>query len=544
MSKIRMFGLGGLNESGKNTFVVEIDGKIFVMDAGLKYATDSMYGIDYIIPNYKYLVENKDRVVGVFITHAHYENMGGIEDLIREIPEIKVYCTKYTKEYLLLEGISENNLIEIKAHKKISFGEVSVFPINVSHSVPDAVMYVINTKDGSICYTGDFLIDPTMSGAYSMDLGKIAYIGKQGVLCLLSESSFSEKVGHTSPHHRLTNWFKDTMNHNDGRLIISTLPVHLHTIQEIFDASRNMHRKVVVMGKKLQNIISMAIKNGYLNVQKDVIGDLTDIETNRSILLVCDDREKPYATVDRIVNGNDKFIKLRESDTIVFAEPKYDACEKLLVKIQDEIAMQGANSITIPKDKTILHHASTEDLMIMLNLVKPKYYMPVKGEYRLMVNNANLASSLGMDAANIILKQNGDIVEFVDGKLQDKFESMTVEDVLIDGKSSDDVGELVLKDREMLSDNGIMLISATLDKQTKEILVGPEVTTRGFIYVKDSSDMIAEIKKISSAIIERNTTPSYVDYNQIKNEIREELSKFFYSETETKPMIIAVIQEV
>ena len=544
MSKIRMFGLGGLNESGKNTYVVEIDDQIFVMDCGLKYATDSMYGIDYIIPNYKYLIENKDRVVGVFITHAHLENMGGVEDLIREIPDIKIYCTKYTREYLLLEGINEKNLIEIKAHKKITFGNVSIFPINVSHSVPDAVMYVINTKDGSICYTGDFLIDPTMSGTYSMDLGKIAYIGKQGVLCLLSESSFSERVGHTSPHHRLTNWFKDTMNHNDGRLIISTLPVHLHTIQEIFDASRNMHRKVVVMGKKLQNIINMAIKNGYIDVQKDTIGDLNDIETSRSILLVCDDREKPYATVDRIVNGNDKFIKLRDTDTIVFAEPKYDACEKLLVKIQDEIAMQGANSITIPKDRTILHHASTEDLMIMLNLVKPKYYMPVKGEYRLMVNNANLATSLGYAPENIILKQNGDVVEFIDGKLQDKFESIQVEDVLIDGKSSDDVGELVLKDREMLSDNGIMLISATLDKQTKEILVGPEVTTRGFIYVKDSSDMIAEIKKISSEIIERNTTPSYVDYNQIKNEIREELSRFFYHETETKPMIIAVIQEV
>ena len=544
MSKIRMFGLGGLNESGKNTYVVEIDDKIFVMDCGLKYATDSMYGIDYIIPNYKYLIENKDRVVGVFITHAHLENMGGIEDLIRDIPEIKVYCTKYTREYLLLEGINEKNLIEIKAHKKISFGDVSIFPINVSHSVPDAVMYVINTKDGSICYTGDFLIDPTMSGAYSMDLGKIAYIGKQGVLCLLSESSFSERVGHTSPDHRLTNWFKDTMNHHDGRLIISTLPVHLHTIQEIFNASKNMHRKVVVMGKKLQNIINMAIKNGYIDVQKDVIGDLNDIETQRSILLVCDDREKPYATVDRIVNGNDKFIKLRETDTFVFAEPKYDASEKLLVKIQDEIAMQGANSITVPKNKTILHHASTEDLMIMLNLVKPKYYMPVKGEYRLMVNNANLASSLGYAPENIILKQNGDIVEFIDGKLQDKFEHLDVDDILIDGKSSDDVGELVLKDREMLSDNGIMLISATLDKQTKEILVGPEVTTRGFIYVKDSSDMIAEIKKISSEIIERNTTPSYVDYNQIKNEIREELSRFFYHETETKPMIIAVIQEV
>ena len=544
MSKIRMFGLGGLNESGKNTYVVEIDEKIFILDCGLKYATDSMYGIDYIIPNYKYLEKNKDRIVGIFLTHAHLENMGGVFDIVNDIPNIKIYCTKYTKEYLLLEGMNEKNIIEIKAHKKISFGDISIFPINVSHSVPDAVMYVINTKDGAICYTGDFLIDPTMSGAYSMDLGKIAYIGKQGVLCLLSESSYSEQSGHTSPKHRLTNWFKDTMNHTDGRLIISTLPVHLHTIQEIFDASKNMHRKVVIMGKRLQNIINMAIKNNYINVGKDVIGDLNDIELQKSILLVCDDREKPYATVERIVNGSDKFIKLKETDTVVFAEPKYDAVEKMLVKIQDEIAMQGAQSITIPKDKTILHHASQEDLMIMLNLVKPKYYMPVKGEYRLMVNNANLATSLGMKPENILLKQNGDVVEFIDGVLQDKFETIPVDDILIDGKSSDDVGELVIKDREMLGENGIMLISATLDRQTKNILVGPEVTTRGFIYVKDSLEMINEIKRIASEIIEKNTTPNYVDYNQIKNEIREELSKYFYHETECKPMIIAVIQEV
>lgn len=544
MSKIRIFGLGGLNESGKNTYVIEIDEKIFVLDCGLKYANDSMYGIDYILPNYKYLIDNKERIVGVFITHAHLENMGGVMDLLSDLPHLKVYATKYTKEYLLLEGINEKNIVEIKAHKKISFGDVSIFPINVSHSVPDAVMYVINTKDGAICYTGDFLIDPTMGGAYSMDLGKIAYVGKQGVLCLLSESSFSERSGHTSPHHRLTDWFKDTMNHCDGRLIISTLPVHLHTIQEIFDASKNMHRKIVIMGKRLQNIVNMAIKLGYLTVDSNVIGDLSDIDGARTILLVCDDREKPYATVDKIVNGADKFIHLKNNDTVVFAEPQYDEIEKMLVHIQDEIAMLGANSITIPKDKTILHHASQEDLMIMLNLVKPKYYMPVKGEYRLMVNNANLASSLGMDAKNILLKQNGDIVEFIDGKLQDKFESMVIDDVLIDGKSSDDVGELVIKDREMLGENGIMLISATIDKQTKKVLVGPEVTTRGFIYVKDSLEMIEEIKRVSLDIIEKNTTPTYVDYNQIKNEIRESLSRYFYHETECKPMIIAVIQEV
>lgn len=544
MSKIKMFALGGLNESGKNTYVVEIDNRIFIFDCGLKYATDSMYGIDYIIPNYQYLIDNKDRIVGVFLTHAHLENMGGIFDLVREIPKLKVYATRYTKEYLLLEGLNEKNIIEIKAQKKVTFKDVSIFPINVSHSVPDAVMYVINTKDGAICYTGDFLIDPTMSGAYSMDLGKIAYVGKQGVLCLMSESSFSEHPGHTSPNHRLTSWFKDTINHNDGRLIVSILPIHLHTIQEIFDAANNMHRKIVIMGKKLQNIVNMALKNGYLVDDKKLIGDLSDIESDKCICLICDDREKPYAAVQRIVYDNDKFIRLKPTDTFVFAEPNYDANEKLLVSIQDDIAMLGAKSLTIPKDKNILHHASQEDLMIMLNLVNPKYYMPVKGEYRLMVNNANLATSLGIPASNIILKQNGDVVEFIDGVLQDKFENIKVDDILIDGKSTDDVGELVIKDREMLGENGIMLISATLDKQTKKVLVGPEVTTRGFIYVKDSLEMIEEIKRMSLDIIEKNTTPNYVDYNQIKNEIREELSKYFYHETECKPMIIAVIQEV
>ena len=544
MSKIRIFGLGGLNESGKNTYVVEVDEKIFVFDCGIKYATDSMYGIDYIIPDYKYLIENQNRIVGVFITHAHLENMGGVFDLVRNIPNIKIYVTPYTKEYLLLEGFNSKNLVEIKAHKKISFGDVSIFPINVSHSVPDAVMYVLNTKDGSICYTGDFLIDPTMSGAYAMDLGKIAYIGKQGVLCLLSESSFSEHKGHTSPSHRLNGWFRDNFNHTDGRVIISMLPVHLHTINEIFEAALNTHRKIVIMGKKLQNIVNMSIKEKYVDINPAIIGDLSNIEDKRSILLVCDDREKPYATVNKIVKGADKFIKLRKDDLILFAEPKYDENEKTLVKLQDEIAMLGASSVTLPKDKTILHHASQEDLMIMLNLVKPKYYMPVKGEYRLMVNNANLASTLGIPAENILLKQNGDIVEFVDGKLKDKFERIIIDDVLIDGKSSDDVGDLVIKDREMLGENGIMLISATLDKKTKKILVGPEVTTRGFIYVKDSSEMIEEIKKMSTEIIEANTTPEYVDYNQIKTEIREKLSGYFYQETECKPMIIAVIQEV
>ena len=543
MSKIKIFSLGGLNENGKNTYVVEIDEKIFVLDTGLKYANDSMYGIDYIIPDYDYLIKNKKRIVGVFLTHAHPENIGGIKDLCDSIPNLKIYCTKYTRKYLELDGFN-GNIYEVQPHKKISFNDISVFPISVTHSVPDAVMYVINTKDGSIVYTGDFIIDPSMQGKYNMDIGKIAYIGKQGVLCMLSDSAFSEKEGHTSPNHRLTSFFRDCINRANGRIIFTVLPIHLFTIEEIFEAAKNSHRKIVIMGKKLQSVINMAMSEKYLKDYTDILGDLSNINDNNVILLVCDDKEKPYTAIDRIVSGYDKFIHLKNTDTIIFAEPRYDENEKIIVRLENEIAMLGAETISIPKNKEITHHASSEDLMLMIDLLKPKYYMPVEGEYRFMVNNANIANELGIKNENIILKTNGEIVLIENKKLKECYEKIDFNEVLIDGNTNDDIGELVIKDREMLSENGIVLISATLSKETKKILVGPEITTRGFIYIKDSKEMINNIKKIAMDIIEKNVGNNYVDYNNIKVEIRESLSKYFYSETECKPMIIAVIQEI
>jgi len=544
MSKIKIFSLGGLDESGKNTYCIEVDKDLFVFDCGLKYATGTSFGIDYIIPDYEYLEKNRKRIRGVFLTHGHYENMGGAADLVKTIPEVKLYATKFTKYVLLESGVPEKNIVEIVPHKKISFGRTSIFPISVNHSCPDAVMYVINTKDGAICYTGDFIIDPKMSGSYGMDLGKIAYIGKLGVLCLMSESSFSEHIGHTSPSHRLQDFFKDVINKQEGRIMFSVLPTHLYTIQDILTGAENSHRKIVVMGKKLQNVIHFGLKEGYLQCSDDLLGDLSNIKDNNSILLICDDKENPYASISKIINGYDKYITLKQGDAICFAEPRYDCNEKLLVKIENDLAMAGCKIVNLPKDKNILHHPSSEDLMLMIRLLNPKYYMPVKGEYRYMVGNANLASSLGIPSENILLKQNGDIVEIENGNLQDNFKSIKVNDCLIDGKSSDDVGELVVKDREMLSENGIVLISATISKKDKVILVGPEVTTRGFVYVKDSKEIISEIKRISEEVITRNITDSYVEYNKIKTEIRTELSKFLYSETECKPMIIAVVQEI
>ncbi len=544
MSKIKIFGLGGLSESGKNSYVIEVDDDIYCFDAGIKFASGNLLGIDYIMPDFSYLINNRKRIKGLFITHGHQENMGSVADLLKDIPELKVYATNYTKFELLEEGVPEGNIILIKPHKKITFNNVSIFPISVSHSCPDAVMYIVNTKDGAICYTGDFVIDPSMQGHYDMDLGKIAYVGKQGVLCLLSESSFAEKNGHTSPKHRIVDFYRNVINHHDKRIFFSILPDHLYTIMEIFEAVANTHRTIIVMGKRLQNVINFSIKEGYLNVNPDIIGDLSNINDENAIILIMDDKTTPYANMNKILNNYDKYISLKNTDTVVFAEPRYDSTDKILVKLQNELAKFGCNIETIPSDKEILHHASREDLMLMIKLINPKYYMPVKGEYRYMVNNANLANILGIPAENILLKQNGDVVTFVDGKLIDDFAKVKVNDVFIDGNSNDDIGDLVIKDREMLSENGIVLISATVDKQDKVLLVGPEVTTRGFIYVKDSQDMIAEIKKICEEIITRNITPKYVDFNQIKLEIREELSRYLYQETECKPMIIAVVQEV
>ena len=304
MCNIKIYSLGGLDEMGKNCYVVEIDNDIYVFDCGLKYANENLYGIDYIIPDFEYLINNQDRIKGLFLTHGHYENMGATEDLLQDLPNIKVFATKFTKFMLTNDGIDEKRITEITPHKKMNFGNnISIFPISVNHSAPDSVMYVINTPDGAIVYTGDFIIDSKMMDKYAMDLGKIAYIGKQGVLALLCESVFSERIGHTSPSHRLVNVFKDAIKHHENRMMFAVLPTHIYTIQEIFDAAANTHRKIVIMGKNLQNIISFSKKEGYLNFDDNMLGDLSNIDDKDAILLIQDNKENPYASISKIING-------------------------------------------------------------------------------------------------------------------------------------------------------------------------------------------------------------------------------------------------
>ena len=550
MSKIKIFSLGGLNENGKNMYVVNVDKDIFVFDAGLKYDNDSNLGIDYIIPNYEYLIKNIKNVKGIFLTHGHEGNMGAIPDILEQLPEVPVYGTKLTLEIvkndLTEEQIAKANLKEVRPHSKLSFGKNALFPISVTHSIPDAVCYVLYTEDGAIVYTGDFVFDSTMMGAYKTDIGKLAYVGKQGVLCLLAESFYADKTGHTSPNNRVAGFIREVLHKNENRIIATVLPAHFYRIQEIFNEVSKTHRKVVIMGKTLQDMINKAISQGYLTIDQSKIGSLTDIETKNPLILISDEKEKPFANLERIIKGYDKFIKIKETDTIFITEPSYPGIEKRMAIIMDEIAMLGANAVSLSSKKHLLHHASREDLMLMINLMNPKYYMPVKGEYRHQYANAEIAEELGIPTENILLKQNGDVVEFVKGKNTNSIEHIQVDEVLIDGKNQGDIGDLVLKDREMLGENGIVIISCTLDKNTKAIVGGPEIITRGFIYVKESQDLLEETKTISKEVIETSivTNAKRVDYAKIKNDVRDVLGKFFYKETESKPMIITVIQEI
>ncbi len=545
MAKIKIFALGGLNEIGKNMYVVDIDNNIFVFDAGLKYADDSMLGVDYIIPKYDYLIQNKKKIKGIFITHAHDEQMGALPDILPELENVPVYATKFTMEIIKRElaesKINYSKLIEVKPHVKINFGKISVFPINVTHSVPDSVGYVINTVDGAIFYTGNFMFDSSMLGPYKTDIGKLAYIGKQGVLCLLSESMYADKKGFTAPNNRIAPIVNEILDQDD-RIIVSVFPNQFYKIQELFNGIMHTDRNVVIIGKRLQDIILNSIELNYMKFDVNKIKTISHVNDKNIIVLIADDREKPFSNFLRIIRGYDKFIKLNKKDTVLFMSPVFPGMEKSSSKLLDGVARIGCNLIDL-SSKYLSHHASSEDLMLMINLLNPKYYMPVNGEYRHEIANKKAAIIAGMNEENILCKLNGDVVYFKNGKLVDDDIKIPTDELLIDGEVGD-VGEIVLKDREMLSDNGVVVVVITIDKLTKKLKHQIEIHSRGFVYVRDNIDVMKEAVNIATKVVNDNTKPNFIDYNKVKLGVRDELGKYFYNEIGTKPMILLIVQEI
>lgn len=547
MSKIKIFALGGQNEIGKNMYVVEVDKKIYVFEAGLKYADDKLLGVDYIIPNYDYLIENKNRIQGIFITHGHDEQMGALSDILVDMPNVKIYGGKFTLEIIKQDleesGIKKANLVEIKPHKALNFGTENIFPIQVSHALPDSYLYVLNTRDGAIVFTGNYIFDPSMSGPYSTDIGKLAYVGKQGVLCLMSESLYAQKQGYTAPNHQASSIIRTTLDENEGRILFNIFETQIYRIQELFNEISKTNRNVVIMGKALENIILKGIELNYIKFDKERIKTISHVNDEGICVIISNEREKPYTNLKRILRNSDKFVTLKETDTVVMLSPVYEGSEVTATKLFNKIAKIGSKLVILSK-KFLSPHASSQDIMLMINLMNPKYYFPVTGEYRHQVENANLALKLNISEENILLNLNGEVATFKNGKLISDDDKIKVDDILIDGKTAGDIGDLVLKDREMLSDSGIVIVNANIDKTTRAIINKPNIITKGFIYVKDNIDIIKESESIVTEVINNNVKENYIDYNKLKLDIRDRLGKYFYKETESKPMIIIIVQEI
>lgn len=547
MSKINIVALGGQNEIGKNMYVVEVDNKIYIFEAGLKYADDKLLGVDYIIPNYDYLKENKDKIVGIFITHGHDNQIGALADILVDMPDIKVYGGKFTleiiKQDLKENGIESANLIEVVAHKKINFGSETIFPIQVSHSIPDSFLYVLNTNDGAIVFSGNYVFDPAIRGHYSTDIGKLAYIGKQGVLCLMNESIYAEKKGFSSPKHRASDLIRTTIVENEGRIFFNIFETQIYRIQELFDEIKSTNRNIVIMGKNLQNTVLKGIELGYIDFDSERIKPISHVNDENIVVIISNEREEPFTSLKRILRNSDKFVTLKEIDTVVMLSPIYEGSEITATKIFNQIAKIGSKLIILSKN-LISPHASSEDIMLMINLMNPKYYFPIIGEYRHQVENAILAKKLNIPEENILLNLNGQMATFENGKLVNNDTKIKVDDILIDGKTVGDIGDLVLKDREILSDNGIVIVNVNVDKEKRIVINKPNILTKGFIYVKDNIDIIKESENIVSTVITDNVKENYIDYNKIKMDIREKLGKYFYKETECKPMIIIIVQEI
>jgi len=546
--KIKITALGGLNERGKNMYAVSVENEIYILDAGLKYPDDKMLGIDYIIPNFDYLRENRKKIKGIFITHGHDEQMGALSDILSEIPDMPVYATEFTMNIIQNElkedHVEATNLKIIEPHKTIKFRKATVFPISLTHSIPGTVGYVINTADGAIVYTGNFVFDQKMLGPYKTDIGKLAYVGKQGVLCLMSESIYAEKEGYTSPNNRIYGEVRDVLEQNDGRILFNIFDSQFYRLQELLTEINKTNRNIVILGKRLENTINDAIKNHYLDFDVKKMKGFRSLNDERTVVLISDEREKPFSNITRIIKGYDKFVTIKEEDTVVFASPVYEGMERRATKIYDEIAKIGSNLIIFSTKKYLSNHASSEDLMMMINLMNPKYYFPVIGEYRHQVENKKAALKVGMNEENILLRLNGQVTFFENGEVKETSEYIKTDEILVDGKNAKDVNEVVVKDREMLSENGIVLVSTTIEKASKKVLAGPEIITKGFIYAKENVDILKEAEKVSLAVIQENITKNHVDFTKIKTGIRDKLGKFLFKETECKPMILVVISEV
>ena len=550
--KLSIIPLGGVGEIGKNMFLFQYKDEIVVVDAGLKFPDEEMLGIDIVIPDFTYLLENKEKVKGLVITHGHEDHIGGVPYLLKHISP-PVYGTKLTMG-LIENKLKEHQLSEtaklnvVSSSSEIQLGNYfNIEFFHVNHSIPDAVGLVIKTPEGIVVHTGDFKFDQTPVDGKVTNYHKLAELGQQGVIALLIDSTNAERPGFTLSERSVGVSIDEAFRAAKQRIIVATFASNVHRIQQVIDSAIKFDRKVTVVGRSMINVVQIAMDLGYLHVPDGVLIDIDEIDklpADEIVILSTGSQGEPMSALSRMARGSHRKIEVIPGDTVILSASPIPGNEKLVSKTIDLLFKCGA-SVT-HRSVSSVHvsgHASQEELKLMLNLVKPKYVVPIHGEYRMMREMANLAEQVGTSQDYVIKMEIGDVVEFSQGtgRIAGKVPSGNV---LIDGLGVGDVGNIVLRDRKLLSQDGILVVVVTLSKKDGSILSGPDIISRGFVYVRESEKLLDEANKIVSDTLARMHADKMSDWSSVKTNVKDSLGKFLFERTRRKPMILPIIMEV
>lgn len=549
---LRITPLGGLGEIGKNITLYEYKDEMILVDCGMSFPDEETPGIDIVIPDFTYVLANADKIKGLFLTHGHEDHIGAIPYLLKNF-NVPIYATRLTlglveaklKEHRLLDSAKLN---VVKPGDIIRLGAFSVELIHVNHSIPDAVGMAIRCPAGLCVHTGDFKIDTTPIDDKVIDISRFAELGREGVLAYLADSTNVERPGYTSSERLVGESFSSLFKKaRKNRIIVATFSSNIHRIQQIIDEAVNCGRKVAVSGRSMLNVVNIAAELGYLNVAEGVLIDVEDIKKytpDKLVIVTTGSQGEPMSALHRIAAGEHRSVEIIPGDMIIISATPIPGNEKLVSKVINELMKRGANVVYEKMyDVHVSGHACQEELKLMLSIVKPKYFIPLHGEQKHLAKHSMLAQSMGMAKENIVVAQNGSVIE-LSPKAVKIADHVTAGRVLVDGLGVGDVGSIVLRDRLHLSEHGIIIIVLTMDSVTGEVVSGPDVVSRGFVYVKESEELMAEITELSCDILERCYYKNRGDWNSIKLKLRDGVSKFLYERTRRSPMILPIIMEI
>ena len=545
---LSVFALGGVGEIGKNMYVVQYDQDIVVIDAGLKFPEEDMLGIDMVIPDITYLMENRDKVKGILITHGHEDHIGGLVFVLRHL-NVPVYATKLTIgliEFKLKEAgiLGQCKLQQIDNQSEVRLGSMKATFFKTNHSIPDSVGVCLDTPEGKIVHTGDFKFDQTPVNNQMADLARMVRIGDEGVLALLSDSTNAERPGFTGSERKVGQAIDEVFYQAKGRIVVATFASNIHRIQQVVDAAGHYGRKVTVIGRSMQNVVQIALELNYLYMPKGMLVDVEEIHklpADEVVILTTGSQGEPMAALTRMARSTHRKVDILPGDTVIIAATPIPGNEKYVARTVDQLCRVGAEVI-YGSDIHVSGHGSQEELKLMLNLMKPKFFIPIHGEYRMLRYHAGLAEQVGIAPENIFLIDNGDTVEFSGGKAK-YGPKVHAGQVLIDGLGVGDVGNIVLRDRKLLSQDGILVIVVTLSKQSGAILSGPDIISRGFVYVRESEELLDEANRLVTQTLNKCMEEKVNEWSSLKTSVRDILGKFLYEKTRRRPMILPIIME-